>query len=39
VVFEELLARGPGFSLAGPVEPLPSTLIQGIVRMPVVFQG
>lgn len=38
VLFEELIARGPGFSLAGPVEPLPSTLVNGIARMPVVFE-
>ena len=38
VMFEELIARGPGFSLAGPVRPLPSTLIHGIVEMPVVFE-
>jgi cytochrome P450 len=38
VVFEELLARGPGFAPAGPVERLPSTLMSGIVEMPLVFQ-
>jgi cytochrome P450 len=38
VLFEELIARGPGFSLAGPVEPLPSTLVNGIARMPVVLE-
>ena len=39
VVFEELLRRGSRFSLAGPVERLPSTLMSGIVAMPLVFQG
>lgn len=38
VLFEELIARGPGFSLAGPVERLASTLVNGIVEMPVVFE-
>ena len=39
VMFEELIARGPGYSLAGPVERLPSTLMNGLVSMPVVFEG
>jgi cytochrome P450 len=39
VLFEALIARGPGFALAGPVEPLVSTLVNGIVRMPVVFEA
>jgi cytochrome P450 len=38
VMFEELVARGPGFSLAGPVEPVRSTLVSGVARMPVVFE-
>jgi len=38
VLFEELIARGPGFSLAGAVEPMPSTFVNGITRMPVVFE-
>jgi cytochrome P450 len=38
VMFEELVARGPGFQLAGPAEPLRSTLMNGLVRMPVVFE-
>jgi cytochrome P450 len=38
VMFEELCARGPGFSLAGPVRRLPSTLVNGIVEMPLVFE-
>ncbi len=37
VMFEELLARFPNFKLAGPVQRLPSILINGIVEMPVVF--
>ena len=35
VMFEELLARWPDFELAGPVEPLPSNLMNGWVRMPM----
>jgi cytochrome P450 len=35
VMFEELLARWPDFELAGPVEPLASTLMNGWVRMPM----
>jgi cytochrome P450 len=38
VIFEELVARGRGFSLAGPVQRLASTLVNGIVAMPVVFE-
>jgi cytochrome P450 len=38
VMFEELIARGPGFSPAGPVRKLPSTLVNGIVEMPVLFE-
>jgi cytochrome P450 len=38
VMFEELIARGRGFSLAGPVEQPPSILMNGIDRMPVVFE-
>lgn len=38
VLFEELIARGPGFSLAGPVQPLASMLVNGIVEMPMVFE-
>lgn len=37
VLFEELLARFPDFELAGEIEPLRSTIMNGIVRMPVVF--
>ena len=37
VLFEELLARFPAFELAGAVEPLRSTIMNGIVRMPVLF--
>jgi cytochrome P450 len=39
VMFEELIARGPGFSLAGPVVALPSVLMNGNVEMPMVFEG
>jgi cytochrome P450 len=38
VMFEELIARGPGFSPAGPVRKLASTLVNGIVGMPVLFE-
>ncbi|MBI1813589.1 MAG: cytochrome P450 [Deltaproteobacteria bacterium] len=37
VLFEELLARFPDFAPAGEVEVLRSTIMNGIVRMPVVF--
>jgi cytochrome P450 len=37
VLFDELLRRFPRFTLAGEVEPLRSTVMNGIVRMPVVF--
>jgi len=35
VLFEELLARWPRFELAGEPEPLPSSLMNGLVHMPV----
>jgi cytochrome P450 len=38
IQFEELISRGPGFSFAGPVEPLRSTLVNGVARMPVAFE-
>ena len=37
VMFEELAARGSEWSLAGAPRPLPSTLMNGLVEMPVVF--
>jgi cholest-4-en-3-one 26-monooxygenase len=37
VMFEELLRRLPDIELAGPVDRLRSSLINGIKRMPVVF--
>ena len=37
VLFEELLARFPDFALAGEIVPLRSTLMNGLVRMPVTF--
>ena len=37
-MFEELIARGPGFSLAGPARRLRSTLVNGVAEMPVVFE-
>jgi len=37
VLFEELLARYPLFELAGEVQRLRSTLINGVIRMPVRF--
>jgi cytochrome P450 len=38
VMFEELLARGPGFALAGAPRKLPSTLVNGVAELPVVFE-
>jgi cytochrome P450 len=38
VMFEELIARGPGFAPAGPARKVPSTLVNGVVEMPVVFE-
>jgi len=37
ILFEELLARRPHFELAGEVEPVRSTFVNGIERMPVRF--
>jgi len=37
VAFEELLARRPRFEQAGEVERLPSRLMHGVTRLPVVF--
>ena len=37
VMFEELAARGAEWSLAGEPRPLPSTLMNGLLEMPVVF--
>ncbi|MEJ2204936.1 MAG: cytochrome P450 [Gemmatimonadota bacterium] len=39
IIFEELLLRYPDFELAGEVTRLRSTLINGIERMPVVFNA
>ncbi len=39
VMFETLIARGPGFAFAGPVKPLPSILMNSIAEMPVVFEA
>ncbi len=38
VLFEELIARGPRFALAGEPRKLRSTLVNGVVEMPVVFE-
>jgi cytochrome P450 len=38
VMFEELVARAAEWSLAGEPRPLPSTLMNGMVEMPVVFR-
>jgi cytochrome P450 len=38
VMFEELIARGPGFALAGEPRRLHSTLVNGVSEMPVVFE-
>jgi len=39
ILFEELLSRLPDFELAGDIERLRSTMIDGIERMPVVFHS
>jgi hypothetical protein len=39
VPFEELLDRFPDFALAGEIVPPRSTLMNGLVRMPVTFGG
>jgi cytochrome P450 len=39
VMFEELIARGPGFALAGPVRRMASTLVNGVAEMPMVFEA
>jgi cytochrome P450 len=39
VMFEELLARGPGFSLAGAPRRVPSVLVNGLTELPVVFEA
>jgi cytochrome P450 len=39
VMFEELLPRLSGLRYAAPLEPLHSVLINGVERMPVVFEG
>ena len=39
VMFEELLARWPHFGLAGEPEPLMSSLMNGLVRMPMALSG
>ena len=37
IVFEEVLARWPDYRLAGPPEPVPSTLLRQIAHLPVLF--
>jgi cytochrome P450 len=37
ICFEEMLERFPDLELAGEVERLPSTIMRGLVRLPVVF--
>ena len=39
VLFEELLARWPGYEVAGPVERLPSRLGPGLRHLPLVLQA
>jgi cytochrome P450 len=39
VMFEELIARGAGYALAGPPRRLPSTLVNGLLELPVVLEG
>jgi cytochrome P450 len=38
VMFEELIARGSGWSLAAPARKLPSILVNGIAEMPMVLE-
>jgi cytochrome P450 len=38
VMFEELIARGPGFALAGEPKRLRSTLVNGVAELPVVLE-
>ena len=38
VMFEELVARGPGLALAGAPRKLASTLVNGVAEMPVVLE-
>ncbi|MGI8755367.1 MAG: cytochrome P450 [Acidimicrobiales bacterium] len=38
VFFEELLARYPRYALTGPVERVPSTLVRGAQRMPMILE-
>jgi cytochrome P450 len=38
VMFEELIARGRGFAPAGPPRKLASTLVNGLVELPLVFE-
>lgn len=38
VLFEELLARWPGYEVAGPVERQPSRLVRGVVHLPLALQ-
>lgn len=37
VLFEELLARWPGYEVAGPVERQPSRLVRGLAHLPLVL--
>lgn len=39
VMFEELLARGPGFSLAGEPRRVPSTFVNGLAELPMVLEA
>jgi cytochrome P450 len=39
IAFEEIVKRWSRIELAGPVETLPSLLVRGIVRLPVVFDA
>jgi cytochrome P450 len=39
VMFEELMPLLPGIELAGPIEPLPSSLMNGLVDMPVALSA
>lgn len=39
VMFEELIALGPGFCFAGKPRRMPSSFVKGVVEMPVVFEA
>ena len=38
VMFEEVLARWPGYELAGEIERQPSRLARGVLHLPVLLE-